>query len=372
MRLINNVYVKNIPKEFNESDLRRLFEPYGNIKSVALKTHQLGNFGFVCYEDPNGGKDKLYGPEAAQKAIEALNGTKLSQDTELYVRHALTSSQRLVEKTRSAMSYKASKKRCNLYVKGFPKDWSKDQIVNLFNQYGVIENIRLENNVQGKDAQPFAFVCFNDPQEAANAKQALAGQMLQGCTKPLTINFYEIKEERIIQNEEARDKADWERYMAQQQSLTGKSPLSFKAQPRLTAMVNQLLNLIRSTELDQAQANQVERSKTKPKGTNEKAGMPTPQAPQQTPTGDVAAPAQRYYMAAQRILPAVTDKNPHLKDMVGEVIYDYVTMSVGNELAPKITGMLISLSAHEITQYLGSLEALKAKTFEARDHLMAA
>lgn len=58
--------------------------------------------------------------------------------------------------------------------------------------------------------------------------------------------------------------------------------------------------------------------------------------------------------------------------MVGEVIYDYVMMSVGNELAPKITGMLISLGASEITQYLGSLEALKAKTFEARDHLLAA
>lgn len=65
MRLINNVYVKNIPKDFNASDLKKLFEPFGHIKSVAFKTHELGNFGFVCFEDPNDGKDKLYGPEAA-------------------------------------------------------------------------------------------------------------------------------------------------------------------------------------------------------------------------------------------------------------------------------------------------------------------
>lgn len=86
----------------------------------------------MCYEDPNSGKDKLYGPEAAQKAIDALNGYKLSDETILYVRHALSSSQRLIEKTRSTISYKSSKKRCNLYVKGFPKDWDKDQITSLF------------------------------------------------------------------------------------------------------------------------------------------------------------------------------------------------------------------------------------------------
>jgi hypothetical protein len=74
--------------------------------------------------------------------------------------------------------------------------------------------------------------------------------------------------------------------------------------------------------------------------------MSTPQPA--TPSGPDSH-SQRYYLAAQRILPAVTDKNPHLKDMVGEVIYDYVMMSVGNELAPKITGMLISLGASEIT-----------------------
>lgn len=122
----------------------------------------------------------------------------------------------MIEKLREAMSYKASKRRCNLYVKGFPVDWTKEQLLELFGQYGVIENVRFEAgniNPQGQPC-PFAFVCFNDPLEAAKAKQSLHGYRVQQDARGLLVNYYEIKEERIIQNEEAKDKADWERYLA--------------------------------------------------------------------------------------------------------------------------------------------------------------
>lgn len=135
-RLINNVYVKNLPQGFTEGELRKLFEAYGSIKSLALRSNQIGTFGFVCFEDPRGAS-KNYGPECAQKAIDGLNGFDVSSVSasessdgsamsKLVVRHALKSSERMVEKLREAMSYKASKRRCNLYVKGFPVDWTKE------------------------------------------------------------------------------------------------------------------------------------------------------------------------------------------------------------------------------------------------------
>lgn len=68
-RLINNVYVKNLPQGFSEPELKRLFEPFGNIKSLALRSNQIGTFGFVCFDDPRG-EDKHYGPGCAQKAID--------------------------------------------------------------------------------------------------------------------------------------------------------------------------------------------------------------------------------------------------------------------------------------------------------------
>lgn len=70
--LINNVYVKNIPLEMNDNEVRELFAPFGHIKSLVLQKNKLGQFGFVCFDDPNN-EDKEYGPQCAQRAINALH-----------------------------------------------------------------------------------------------------------------------------------------------------------------------------------------------------------------------------------------------------------------------------------------------------------
>ena len=67
--IINNVYVKNIPKEWTEAQVRDLFSPFGNIKSLVLQEKEnIGYFGFVCYEDKEG-INKEYGPKCAEKAV---------------------------------------------------------------------------------------------------------------------------------------------------------------------------------------------------------------------------------------------------------------------------------------------------------------
>ena|SRR5437016_4441278 len=67
-----NIYVGNISRELNEKDIRKAFEEYGEVTLVNLikdkLTGQLKGFGFV--EMPN--------KEEAQKAIEALDGQRLS------------------------------------------------------------------------------------------------------------------------------------------------------------------------------------------------------------------------------------------------------------------------------------------------------
>jgi len=35
-KAFNNIYVKNFPFEWTEADLRKMFEPYGHIKSLVL------------------------------------------------------------------------------------------------------------------------------------------------------------------------------------------------------------------------------------------------------------------------------------------------------------------------------------------------
>ena len=64
-------------------------------------------------------------------------------------------------------------------------------------------------------------------------------------------------------------------------------------------------------------------------------------------------------------MPAVNPQNPNYKNMIGEFIYEYVEKFVGEERAPKVTGMLIDLPTDEIKGYLYDLTKLHQKASEA-------
>ena len=65
-------------------------------------------------------------------AIDALSGKEMDNDLKLYVRQAMKKNERELEKRKDTLRYKASKKRCNLFIKNFPNQWTKDDIENLF------------------------------------------------------------------------------------------------------------------------------------------------------------------------------------------------------------------------------------------------
>lgn len=100
------------------------------------------------------------------------------------------------EKNRETLRYKQSKKRCNLYVKNFPPEWTEDQLKNFFEKYGETEKGGIRINKSPNNNNVFAFVCFKSPESASNAKQHLHNQTVDG--KTLMINHYEIKESREI------------------------------------------------------------------------------------------------------------------------------------------------------------------------------
>jgi RNA recognition motif-containing protein len=184
--------------------------------------------------------NKEYGPECAQKAIEGLNGKDMGNEMKLYVRHAMKKTERDAEKKKETLRYKTSKKRCNLYVKNFPNSWPKEQLENIFKQFGEIENIKLEKGKNGS----FAFVCFKQPDQAAHAKATLNNYNYEG--KSLMINHYEIKELRDIQIHDAIDKADFEKY---QQQKTGKFHQNdWTNQPHMTQILQQLLDIMQQNQ----------------------------------------------------------------------------------------------------------------------------
>lgn len=213
-KAFNNIYVKNIPDNYNEEEVLKLFSQHGRIESIKVSSNDKGKFAFVCYcsEDKN---DREYGPACAAKAVEALNGMEIA-DKKLYVKEALKKEYRQLERARETIKYKNSKKRCNLYVKGFPDTTTKEDLDKLFSQYGEIESLRLfPANDQKK---PFCFVCFKTPDKANKVKQELSNTTYGD--KCLKINHYEIKEIRELHQEKQKDYQDFLQHRQENQSST--------------------------------------------------------------------------------------------------------------------------------------------------------
>lgn len=212
-KVFNNIYVKNLPPDFSVEEVQNLFNPYGRIASLKVEKNEMGQYAFICYMSEDK-QNREYGPECASRAIEALNGKDmgLGDKKKLVVKEALSSQDREVEKQRDTLKYKNSKKRCNLYVKGFPPTFTEDDLKNIFEQHGQIEKLKM---FPASAEKLYAFVCFTTPDSASQAKSQLNGKQLSGSPRPLYINFYEIKEYRDLQNEENKDKQDFQQYRMQ-------------------------------------------------------------------------------------------------------------------------------------------------------------
>lgn len=51
----NNLYIKNLPFEIKEEDIKKIFQKYGPITSAIISRDDKGNskgFGFVCFTNP--------------------------------------------------------------------------------------------------------------------------------------------------------------------------------------------------------------------------------------------------------------------------------------------------------------------------------
>ena len=71
--------------------------------------------------------------------------------------------------------------------------------------------------------------------------------------------------------------------------------------------------------------------------------------------------AAQYQQVADKMRGQIFEKNPYLKERVGEAIFPFIKNLVGNERVPKITGMLIELPVEQIKQYMFSYDNLVLK-----------
>ncbi|KAL0731599.1 hypothetical protein Bca4012_027693 [Brassica carinata] len=184
-----NVYVKNLPKEIDDDELKKTFGKYGGISSAVVMKDESGNskcFGFVNFVRF----------EDAAVAVEKMNGVSLGEKV-LFVGKAQKKSERVEELRRKYEQEKLSRFEkllgSNLYVKNLDDSVDDEKLKEMFSEYGNVTSSKVMINSGGL-SRGFGFVAFSSPEEASKAMNEMNGKMVG--TKPLYIALAQRREER--------------------------------------------------------------------------------------------------------------------------------------------------------------------------------
>ncbi|KAJ4909495.1 Polyadenylate-binding protein 5 [Raphanus sativus] len=184
-----NVYVKNLPKETDDDELKKTFGKYGDISSAVVMKDESGNskcFGFVNFVRS----------EDAVVAVEKMNGISLGENV-LFVGKAQKKSERQEELKRKYEQEKISRleklQGTNLYVKNLDDSVDDEKLKEMFSEYGNVTSSKVMMNSGGL-SRGFGFVAYSTPEEASKAMNEMNGKMIGA--KPLYIALAQRKEER--------------------------------------------------------------------------------------------------------------------------------------------------------------------------------
>lgn len=188
-KLFTNVYVKNFGEDLSEEQLRAMFEKYGKITSYKIMSKDDGKskgFGFVAFENP----------EAAETAVEALNGKEIVEGKPLYVGRAQKKAERQQELKRRFEALKMERlnryQGVNLYVKNLDDTIDDERLRKEFSPFGTITSAKVMME-EGR-SKGFGFVCFSSPEEATKAVTEMNGRIVG--SKPLYVALAQRKEDR--------------------------------------------------------------------------------------------------------------------------------------------------------------------------------
>ncbi|XP_011138063.1 polyadenylate-binding protein 4-like [Harpegnathos saltator] len=188
-KLFTNVYVKNFGEDMTDDKLKEMFEKYGTITSHKVMNKDDGKsrgFGFVAFEDP----------DAAERAVQDLNGKEIADSKYMYVGRAQKKAERQQELKRKFEQLKIERlnryQGVNLYVKNLDDTIDDERLRKEFTPFGTITSAKVMME-EGR-SKGFGFVCFSQPEEATKAVTEMNGRIVG--SKPLYVALAQRKEDR--------------------------------------------------------------------------------------------------------------------------------------------------------------------------------
>lgn len=192
---VGNIFIKNLDKTVDNKILFDTFSVFGNILSCKVSFDDKSvskGYGFVHFDSE----------EAAQNAIENLNN-KIILDKKIFVGKFLARRER-------GNNGGPTRRFTNVYVKNLGDDYDTDEkLQKLFETFGVISSAVVTKDVEGK-SKGFGFVCFDDPDAAEQAVNALNNKEVS-TGKTLYVGRAQKKAEREAEMKRKTDMLKLER-----------------------------------------------------------------------------------------------------------------------------------------------------------------
>jgi polyadenylate-binding protein len=189
-----NLFVKNIPLDWDEEKFHTKFAEYGAVSSIKLSVDVEGNskgFGFCDFATHDN----------AKAAVDALHEMELGEDEngkpkKLYVTRFLKAWERekqLKEKRdRETLERAKMYQGKNLYVKNLHESCTDEQLRTHFGEYGTVTSAKVSSDKSGR-SKGFGFVCFSEKDSAIKALQQHQKMFMD---KPLHVAMWQPKTER--------------------------------------------------------------------------------------------------------------------------------------------------------------------------------
>jgi len=161
------VYVMNLPYELEDKELEEIFAECGTVKTLSVPrkrdTKEAKGFAFI----------DMNSKEEMEKAIEELNGREVGGRT-INVKLSLPKDELPKKKKRERPAVENK-----MYVGNLPYGVSRDEVKELFSEFGTVADVFLARDSDGKD-RGFGFVTLSSEEEATAAINSLNGDFFQG------------------------------------------------------------------------------------------------------------------------------------------------------------------------------------------------
>jgi polyadenylate-binding protein len=234
-----NIYLKNFPTEFKEKDLESLCKKFGEVVHCKIyHDSNERNYAIVSYKDE----------DAALNAKSNLNGSTV-ENQEIYVDTLMNKQDRkkLLNTQIKDYNYRINEqtKYCNLHIRNVPYNAKEEDLLEVFKPFGDIKSVKIDkymlvtkkNNefIEIPTSKGFGYVCFENPESAAAAKEGMDGKFLpkfETWKRPLLVDFFMPKHERNQQMSKFQQMGGLKGNMYNPQMMPGMNPM----------MMNQMMN----------------------------------------------------------------------------------------------------------------------------------